>query len=138
MIHPLPAVAIDCNKTGEVRKAFEYGGRRYRGSEDIHPYKDGKVTLKITAKNLGLETDMITAPSSLMKRWQAEGKVVVHGTDFESGNYDCFDIDGTRGYRPWDRPSQGDVQLSGQLPPTEFDDLWLPVTRSMSARAGRR
>jgi hypothetical protein len=130
LANPLPAVFVDSPRTGAVRKSLEYAGKTYKGSADIHEYKVGKYTLQAYAPQFiqGFKPSMITAPSSLMKQWQAKGWVLVQGSDYESSVWDVYDIDGMRGYRPWERTHQVDA-YTGQLPASEFDNLWLPITR---------
>jgi hypothetical protein len=127
-LHPLPSTFVDVNKTGQVRKALEYGGVQYRGSEDLLDYKDGKVTLKIQRQYLNMECDQITAPCSKMKQWQTEGKVLVHGATWEDGPFDVYDFGaGVRGYIPWPQPRPDWQYDGGSLPASRWDDLWLPI-----------
>jgi hypothetical protein len=127
---PLPAVFCDVNKTGTVRRGFEYGGQKYRGSEDLFDWKDGKETLHIprrTHPHHCHETCEISAPSSKMKQWQQQGLVLITGQDFETAAWDVYDIDGVRGYIPWPQARSSWQYDGGSLPPSEFDDCWLPI-----------
>jgi hypothetical protein len=130
--NPLPAVFCDINKTGEVRLAFSYGGSELKGFNDIHEQKVGRWEgedkfMRYTSRTLGIKTDEITAPCSVMKTLHAQGKVVVIGQNYESSVWDVYDIEGIRGYEPW--PSAMDQSpYSSKLPVTEFDNLWVPVS----------